>query len=445
MNDQCQKSTLRLYSHTMLDDPLREILPDSNQRFSFQCIMKSIVIKTNMRRYIDKDKPVDMIDRRDGYAWHNAVFYARMLGWSRYKKIMGRITEAGILHERIIKSCKGRHPTYHVSDPKLLLGFDLYPVTMPRVYDKLCNYYRWHNNLQDAVIQKVKKHMVSFLGKVDLTKDQYDELIKYRYFNHYLKKPGKRLSLEAYRGSAKYCWQIILCWNRSSAEERMAMMKTCIFGNRLHHPFTFLPKEIRPFLLDINGEKIRWLCFDLANSQPLLVADMLVRLDPSLRNELFVQLVEDNSIYEHYANVIGTEDREIGKTELMHGFYGVPGYDAHNLFEDTYGRAGKLIGEMKRKETDADGNHVPWYDRYIELPKNMQRHESTIFRTLWDKLIDQGFQIMPVHDAVYVNSNVCDSGQKAEVVIRNHISNQIRLKNSVKIDPVRRYNNSYGF
>jgi hypothetical protein len=260
----------------------------------------------------------------------------------------------------------------------------------------------------------------------------FNEIWRRRYENRYLlDHADHRLTVDQYMERGEVSWMIINQWNHASDLEKLEYFSRDDFGHRLHHVFTYLPKEIRPYILDRNGAPISFIEFDMANCQPTIFANLLVQRKPHLRSDIFVKLCESFSLYKHVEGKISISNRA-AKTELIHMLYCKPYYSTQKQFELLFPVIAKEAKLLKELPTDEDGKPVKKGDRYTLLPQAMQRAESRMFGPLRMKLIELGYKILPIHDAVYV-ANINDEQQNIiQNAMEQHIGNYIKIRYKIK-------------
>ena len=232
-------------------------------------------------------------------------------------------------------------------------------------------------------------------------------------------------------------WLLIKQWNHSGDVEKAQFFSTCNFGHRLHHPFTYMPKEVRPYILDRFSNPVQFTEFDMRCCQPTILANQLVAADPTFRDDLFVRLVEDGNLYRYVKNSLPTTEH-LMKQETLHMIYCKPHYSTQRDFERLFARVAAETKRLKEFPHDEDGNVISAGKRHNLLPQSMQRAETRMFKPLWASLIKQGYRIIPVHDAIYV-ANI-DSQQEREIKaeMEFHLKQHIRLRFEIKCKPAER-------
>ena len=436
---QSARVTATYYSHPEVDPILQRVFPEPSQRQSVQVVLRHIVQKEHlrtMRRHGD-----DYVHPRSAveYCWTNHEFYAHTLTRNSYKAMMDLLVYHRVLQSSFFTSPKGFHPTYRMAKREWLNNYKLPPVTIPRVLKKIATYKQYRLERYPTVEQLVIPHIIKNFCYVDLVRSEFERLWEYRYKNRYLKFPREHyLTPEQYREHGSVVWQSIEAWNATSDEQKEQWFTVCSFGHRLHHPFTYWPKEIRAYILDATGSPLSLVEFDLSNSQLFIFADTLVRLDASLREEEFVKLVEAHAIYEDVARRLGME-RDPAKTVMLHWLYSMGSSKAQKEFESHYGRIAVMAGKIKEREFDEAGNRMKLRSRHKKLPMMMQRAESAMFRDIWVEVIKQGHVMLPVHDALYVAkaSNIKENNPIVEIMTGN-IKNHTKLLFNIKAEEVSR-------
>ena len=435
----CERNRATYYSHPEVDLIVQKIFPDPSSQQSVQVVLKQIVQKEHlkaMRRCADDY--VQPLTVRE-HCWINHEFYAHILTRQSYKVMMDLLVHYGVLHESYFTSMKGRHPTYCISNSNWLRDYQMLPVTIPRVLKKISTYQQFRLSHYPAIEQVVIPHIINNFCFIDLNRQEFDRLWERRYIDRYLKFPRKYyLSLEQYRQHGEVVWRSIEAWNHSNTEQKVQWFNVCSFGHRLHHPFTYWPKEIRAYVLDAHGNPLTLVEFDLANSQIFIFANMLVQQNYKLRQETFVKLVERRKIYEDVAMRLGIE-RDPAKTIMLHWLYSMATSHAQVEFEKHYGQVALIAKAMKLKEYDADGNRLKFRNRHKQLPKMMQRAESAMFRDIWPQIIEAGYVMLPVHDAVYV-ANVIKKTSRIPIkrIMRNTVKKHMKLRFKIKDEEVQK-------
>jgi hypothetical protein len=431
-----KKSPPLIYSHPEVDPIIDRLFPELGDNQSIRHVLDAIIWKQRLKRIqSDRDKEKGQNSTAgDFYSWFNHEFYLRLLGPTEYVRRMGLLVENGILNRSDFTSPRGRHPIFQVANPKWMSGYALKPVTVPRVLKKIFNYHRWRLSHCAPLDNRMREHIIEHFRYIGLSKDDFFALWEKRYYSRYITTKPEPLSLKKYMGCGENCWLVIDRWNQSSDmdKENPDWIHSCTFGNRLHHPFTYLPSDIRPYILDKQGNPYRFTEYDLANSQPALFANLLVGRDNSFRNTRFVQLIESCLIYEDLGRQQGL-NRQLAKTEFLHYLYCRTTSHAQQQFERIYDRPAIEARRLKSQEYDEDGSYIPFNKRHTLLPRQMQRMESTIFREVWRELLAKGFVFLPIHDAVYVANLNRAAKKEILVLMKMKLRQYMKIKFRIKV------------
>ena len=446
-------NTPTYYSHPEVDQILRSLHPDEYERQSVQVVLKAIVAMQHFKATRKESDEYLEPESVQEHCWTPAEFYAHILTRTGYVRVMRDLVNNKILHGSSFTSPLGRHPTYRLANPSWLHGYNLVPVTIPTLQKKIQTYAAFKSRHIPSVMQKVVPHVIENFCFIDLSRLDFMGYWRWRFLNIYEPKQRRQLAQNprkkglTWREYERRGYEIlssIKAWNCADDAEKMQWFKVCSFGHRLHHPFTYWPSEIRAYILDRRGNPIQLIEYDLANSQPFIFANSLLwpRADYSkdmnksryyrLRDSEFVKRVEEHLIYEDMAAKLGIT-RDDAKVELLHWMYSMADSNAQKCFEKYYGDVGVEAGRIKSQTTDVYGNRYGYLSRHKQLPKMMQRAESAMFKRIWMRLIDKGYVILPIHDAVYC-ANVKSKTKKNDIkrTLKREIKCHMKLRHYIK-------------
>lgn len=423
------------YSHPEVDKILETIFPDESERQSVQVVLKGIVTKHHLRVSMRNNDEYIHPKYLRAYSWFHCEYYAHLLTRTTYDVTLDILVQRGVLVLSWFKGPKRWHPRYRMAKPEWLTGYRLVPVTAPRVLKKVRTYGQFKLRNFPTVEQIVVPHIIEHFHRIDLTPGKFKKIWKKRYVKKYCAKhpdPKKRQTLEQYNMRGKSVWKSIEAWNKADDHEKLQWFTVCSFGHRLHHPFTYWPKEIRAYILDRSGNPIPTVEFDLANSQPLNFANKMVEMHPELRGSEFVQLVESQGLYEDLRIRLGLSEEQlpIAKTEMLHWLYARWNSPFQTRFEKEYGAIAVEARKLKQQKYDEDGNEYAPGKQHKKLPQMMQRSESDMFGGIWIEMIKQGHVILPIHDAIYC-ANVTSENR---MEIKGFIEDQLKMKISLNIE-----------
>ena len=424
------------YSHPEVNRILDPLFPKEADRQSVKMVLKGIVTAHNLRECMkEKDKYFDRIVQRKEGLFPNE-YYAHMLTRSTYRATLDMLVCKGILKRGWYPSVWWR-PKYTMGSHDLYHGYDLLPVTEHRVRKKIDTYAEYKLRNYPTVKRIVIPHIIDHFHWVDLTRAKFLTMWEDRFNNEYHIKhpdPRKRKSLDEYMTIGEYVWMSIDTWNGASESEKFQWFNVCAFGRRLHYPFTYWPKDVRAYILDKQGNPIRFVEYDLANSQPLIFADMMVRKYPVLRQCEFVRRIESQTIYENMCEKLNLtpEYRGYAKNEMMHWLYCRSKRNAQKQFIGAYGAIANEAKKIKMQTKDQDGRELSEDQRHRILAQMMQRYESDMFNPIWIEMINMGYVILPIHDAIYcANINECERGAIKEYIteqLRKHLVLNIKVR-----------------
>lgn len=433
-------STRRRYSHPLVDPLIQHITKDECLTQSIQCVLKMIAIRQQIRKRREAKQrehggPVE----HDDYCWMNWQAYSSILGGPTYKGIMDRIVAAGILEADSFTSTKGRHPVYRFAHDSFLSGYSLPPVTFARLDRKLEAHRLWLLNEHPPVHKAVIEQVIENFPHIDLNEQDVKRLWGNRYDTKYLPRhPTNPRSFIDYMEDWEQVWNLIKYWNDADDSDKADTFTTCSFGRRLHNIFTYLPSEVRAYVLDRQRMPVTMIEFDLANSQPALFANLLVTEHRVNRRDRFVELVEQQGIYKDLAQKLNISEK-LAKTEMFHYLYCMACTKAQEQFEAFYGLPAQFARMYKERTVDDDGNWIAFDKRHAELPKAMQRMETEMFRRVWSKLLAEGYKFIPVHDAVYVAGlETWNEKRHVEKVIKEELGKMLEIKFEVRNEVVKR-------
>lgn len=386
---------------------------------------QGMLIKLNRHDYYQDDQ--------QEYAWCHHDLYRSIIGDGKYKPIFEQLVKTRILDSEIIIKGMVRYSLYRFTDDKHLTGCRLEHVTYSRLDAKIENYFRRKRNAIPAD-HDIKSHIAYHFPIIDLNYDQFMQLWLFRYYKKYRPEhPRDAISLDEYMVHARYAWNLIVEWNESDEYEKYDSIHSCNFGRRLHHIFTYLPKEIRAYIKDKSGNPLSFICFDLVNSQPAIFANYLVTergLNPEVHD--FIRQVQEQQLYEDLMARLGIS-RPQAKALIMNFLY-CPAFSRKQAeFERLYGEPARIALELKSKELDDNGEYMLKKDRHKYFARMMQRAESYMFRKVWRKLLDAGYVFFPVHDSVYIAGIDCQWKQdKIQEMITASLKETIKIRFSIK-------------
>lgn len=404
---ECKK---RIYYHPDVSPILERIAKDENQYQSLSYVLRAMVMKCQLRAHTYREYGRWSLLNQDKYCWFRFEFYARLLGFDKYKTMMSELVKHDILNEFTVRTIAGAFPTYKLTDNRFLSNYQWIPVTLKRVADKIDNYHKWAFGQYDEQDRILVNHVIENFQDIDIEKAAFLDLWGKRYEKKYLPRhpdPNDRSSFEEYMMSGEDCWKIIENWKQADDLERLRWINPKdSFGHRFHHIFTYLPSELRPYVCDRNRNPIHLTEYDTINSQPgilanQLVSDSLKQKDSTLRQERFIRLIENREIYEDLAEKTKTT-RDAAKVELLTYMYCMATSNSQKRFEQYYGIPAIIVRKIKEQEYDDTGCYIPFNERHKALPRKMQRLESKMYKSVWHHLIRSGLKVLPVHDASYV-------------------------------------------
>ena len=427
------------YSHPDVDPVVDRIARHESDAQSVKYVLKVILVRQQLRRRLSKrNRAANAVE--EPFVWCHSEFFQCLLGDNRYLGMLNELASSGVLATHVHTNPRGRFPVYRLAETEFLSGYALPKVTIKRVEQKIESYLKWSQKSFSSLDQRVIDHVVDNFRQIDLTRAGFLEIWLERYRTTYLRRHSEDpLSLPNYMDIGNSVWEIIRLWNSASITERKTWFKVCHFGNRLHHVFTYLPSEIRAYILGKDARPMRLTEFDLANAQPAIFANLLFRKHKLDRHtDMLLRVVENKTVYEDLGERLGIP-RDLAKTEMLHFLYSMADSHAQKRFEDLYGLPARLAKTYKQQDRDEDGNTIPYGERHKELPKQMQRAESEMFRDVWRALLNQGHVFLPIHDAVYVQR----IDRRQEMVVRRiiirELKKHLKIKFQVRLKRIKRY------
>ena len=431
-------STLRYYWHPDLAPILNDITQDPYMKECIGYLLKFILVKHQLKNHIKKHHKSTRRNKLN-MTWISHDFAKRILGESKYQEILLKLVDNKILNKVVCKSAKGRIYLYSFENPAHLLGYSLVPVSFKSLEKKILNYRKWAKSQYHPLDQRVIDHVIKTGWEITITKEQLKTIWLARYESKYIPRHGDDAMLQSdYLESMDDVLKIIKHWNEADEHDKLDFFTVDDFGNRLHHIFTYLPSEIRAYVKNRNGKIMNFTQFDLANSQPAIFANMLVKnhgFKYSYSGSDFVSLVCRQRIYEDLAKKMGIS-RDNAKTELLHMLYCRNGGVAEEQFQKLYPDVARVAGDLKRVEKDEHDQFIPAGKRYKQLPQMMQRVESEMFRGIWQTLLNNGHDFLPIHDAVYVANLKPQQKRIVKSMIFGILKESFSIKIKVKPDDV---------
>lgn len=339
------------------------------------------------------------------YGWIDTRELYKLLG-TNFSTIMRNLVRDRILVKGNVTSPKGYHDVYNFHPDIDVSLIEKKPITSGRVETIISKYYGKNNKDTQDKIKKLTQHVIENNPIINISKDQV--------YNIYCKRWIKKGFPNKYMINAEYAWHQIKRWNDGSYDYKLSTINSnCEFGHRFHYIYSYLPKEIRMFA----SHGLAWA--DQVNSQPAILADLLYKI--LKKRTPFIQAVEKGLIYEDIAQRLNLEDREEGKIFTLASMYCKPTSKLQKIFNEIYPEEDKVISQLKTPD-------------HKDLSKRMQRRESEIWRPIWDKLIDLGYDILPLHDSVYIKDAPIDKLIKAEELIKKMLIKEFSINIKVTLE-----------
>ena len=433
-------SRKHVYSHPEVNRILETITRNTNELECIKYVLKRLAMKSHLK--IRKNEHSIWDDLETPSVWMHHKFFMRMLGYN-YTEIMIKLERAGILFEKTVKTLKGNFPIYRFAEPTFLSDYTLEPVTCSAVDQKIENYVSWSFRYFTELEDRAARHIVDNYWTIKMDHDELMKIWEPRYEKKYLPRhPDEHITFEKYKQRGEAIYRIIELWNMADRTEKLDMFSVDDFGNRLHHPLSYLPSECRAFIHDREGSPVLFTEIDLKNSQPTIYANILVtRFGLKVKDHCFLREVESNTLYANLASRLqlkGTEDENhvYAKVRMLTYMYGRAHSKEQIEFERFYGEPAEIAREYKTLEVDEHFQPVAKSDRHKLLPRIMQREESKMFREVWRELLKLGFHFLPVHDAVYIAGGDSRTANYAERVMRAVLRKHLKIQFDLKVKAV---------
>lgn len=434
MNPTCNKtkttSNHRYYRHPDLMAPIEKMFSNRIEQECVGYLFKLIALKQTYRRMqFREDDAKNLMPS----IWIDNMVLGILFSDGLYTRKLDRLVSSGILNREIHPCVQGNIPTYGFSDPQWLTGYELPSIQYQNTENKVRRITRWKMQEFTATDRLTITQVIENFSKIDLTATQFLTMWHDHYYSKYLLKGYEYpLSLDEYMDYGYESWNIVECWNQASLEERWLFFKVDGFGKRLHHPFTRLPSEARKHILDIRGNPLRLVEFDVANSQPAIFASLLVQKHGIPISDRFIRSVETQKVYEDLAERKGTI-RDIAKPLFLQFLYCKANGKAHKEFTKLYGHIADIAAQYKTREFDMDGKRFKKGENHKLLSQMMQRKESSIFRVLWFWLRSKSIAFLPIHDAIYITERSDKKLRRIRRILQGIIGKRLSIKVLVNI------------
>lgn len=454
---------LHCYSQPILDEIIDANFRERNLNESIKYVIGNIVNKIAIHKRIiqsklenGEDPDTDM----DG-AWIDSNFYATVIGKDRYTQVMQKLVDINILTKELIPNEDNRlrpMPVYRIKNDLLMINGLWKKMFSIKAKTRIMKYWEWKlkekiaidkeaitktdppkTNIQHTkehpVYESVMRQMAINCDKIDLTYVQVENILREKYYNSYCKKDHRIkevMSVDKYiELNAPLCWNIIDRWNNATLLERCSYRIVDGFGFRLHHVFTYLPKEFRHHIKDPSGKLIKWTEMDVTGCQPMILSNRLVELDPTFRTDPFIMLVEEYKLYKNIATKLDI-NRDEAKVVLMRYMFCQRFQKDQDIFESFFPRVATFIKE-NWKVNDYYILKGKKNKRFCILAAEIQREETKMFRPVWQALLDNNQIFITCHDAVYVGNLSTEQVTYIHKLVIDILSQFIKIKFSVKV------------
>ena len=164
-------------------------------------------------------------------------------------------------------------------------------------------------------------------------------------------------------------------------------------NGRMHHNFTSLAQDLRPFVLMEGQFKMEGV--DIANSQPYFLSVILQdRLKDQWSDELeeYCEVTREGYFYEKLMEITGNLNRDSFKknvfTLLFSEIQDMRGATCDVLAND-YPTVFNFLVEMKEKYG------------YKSVANLLQKTESNLMFKCIDNCFEAGLKVLPIHDSLY--------------------------------------------
>jgi len=419
VNDADIKSCYHQLYHPSFDSIVKDIAFNYRQEQRIRFMLFLLNDKITRRSFYNDSKPIEEQETVVS-AWINDI--RDILGRKDHTRIMYELVEKNVLIKYNMTSPRGKIYTYSFNEVIDYNNISIKSITSKVVHTLIQTYIRKHIKKD-----KLSTHIVDNNQFIDITRDQIYEIYenKWREFNV---RPDK----EEYMVNADFCWWMINRWNEGNDDFKYSTMNICDdFGHRFHYIYTYIPSEIRAY----SAKKVR--CFDVVNSQPAILADLILTSTGCSIKEPFIKAVEECRIYEDTAKRVGCTRKE-AKPIIFESMYCKPSQRAQKEFNELYPFTGNEIVKMKSVVEDEDGFEIPLSDSHKELSKSMQRKEAAMWREIWNNLIDWGYDILPLHDSVYIKNATAKQLAYARKYIRSTLKKKFTVK--IEVEETKYYN-----
>jgi len=289
------------------------------------------------------------------------------------------------------------------------------------------------NSLRKSHVLHIVNKMCKY--KFSITEQEFYSICESRYSDYckrkeYQNKPVN--TLIRYKEIQREQFRMIEKWNLSTPKERQSLFSICKFGNRLHSPFTCIMKELRHYVYDQHGNKFNFGELDIVTSQFTIYANILLErgIDCKYVSVVKKKIKNDKDEYPDFHQYMADEkhiSRELCKTDNYSLMFCKPTNPNHKEFCRIFPVAGKELTEDKKKRFSG----LPTYifetkDNYKSVACILQQKESKIMKLVWKSLYDSDIDFLPVHDAVYVDTEKLD---EAIEIMKECLDNELSFCN----------------
>lgn len=423
-----QQSDFRRYLHPEIEVKIATVFAGQEQRERIGLYLGQLVTREHYKRIELKGRKFDLQSEREKHHYLPAALVKNILG-DGYRKTLEALRDIHVLDEYDHRQSGGRvYNLYRFSETRWLHGYRLLPACYKRPIDCITKYVHWKQNQFTDLDHRVVAHVIRHFPKVWMEREDFERLVEFKWLEKLDSEDEPEYDEDEYLESAEYQWERILEWNDSKELSKWMTFTVDHFGNRLHYLFTRVFSEVRQYLGSTSGEIYPMTEYDVVNCQPAIVAELLAaRLYPNLgireimKRSPFIRAVVSTKIYEemyvrwdlglfdpdmnvdHLVSKVTESQRKWAKQNIAFpALYCQVFLDQWKRFQKLYPEESRVLGEIKTRPYDEDGEPVEFSEAHSNLPQMMQRSESEKTRPGWKTILRTSVKMLPIHDAIYL-------------------------------------------
>ncbi len=193
-------------------------------------------------------------------------------------------------------------------------------------------------------------------------------------------------------------------------------LKVDDFAQRVHTPFSSMETVARPHI-EYNGQKA--VNFDIATSQPLILAEILHRKIG--RNDFTQWVHQGHDVYAIMADIARLDNRSDGKALFFQLIFAPPKKELETMFPGA--NWVQWLNQAKGGKWEHPTNGQYSKKGYNIIAYYLQSTESKIMRMVWERIAADKAPFLSVHDEIVVPPSYADRAHAimADVMHNNYL------------------------